>query len=58
MAAPLSAPEGHIIKKETDRHIKGSGQIIKPGCAYAVCAAFIFLHLLKCDAERFPQLFL
>jgi hypothetical protein len=48
----------HIIKKEADRHIKNTGDMVQPRCADTVGPALVFLDLLEGNAERFSQFFL
>src|SRR5260370_30629794 len=47
-----------VVEKERHRHIQHLAQLIEPAGADAVGAAFVFLHLLKGQADRLAELLL
>lgn len=47
-----------INKEERDVHAERLGNVIEPGCRYAVAAALIFLDLLKRHTHRIRNLLL
>jgi hypothetical protein len=54
--APLWFPRRRIgpsdtLEKERHRHVERLAQTVKPGCTDARFGLFIFVYLLKCDAQ-------
>src|SRR5581483_5469630 len=47
---------GVAVVEERDGHIERACDLLKPGCADAVDALLVLLHLLEADAELFTKL--
>ena len=44
------------FKEKWHRDLEHVSGALQATCAHSICALFIFLHLLKCNAERFAEL--